>query len=69
LRYPGAKVLFTSGSVGYGGARAAGADGADLIFRDLGIADDRLVPERASHNTWENAAYIKALAAPRPGQR
>ncbi len=69
LRYPRAKVLFTSGSVGYGGAHAAGADGADLIFRDLGIADDRLLPERASHNTWENAVYTKALAAPQPGQR
>ena len=69
LRYPRAKVLFTSGSVGYGGAHAAGADGADLIFRDLGIADDRLLPERASHNTWENAVYTRALAAPQPGQR
>jgi len=69
LRYPRAKVLFTSGSVGYGGAHAAGADGADLIFRDLGIADDRLLPDRASHNTWENAVYTKALAAPQPGKR
>jgi uncharacterized SAM-binding protein YcdF (DUF218 family) len=27
------------------------------------------LPDRASHNTWENAVYTKALAAPQPGQR
>jgi len=69
LRYPRAKVVFTSGTVGNRGARAAGADAANLIFRDLGISADRLVPETASHNTWENAVHTKALVEPQTGQR
>ena len=69
LRYPRAKVVFTSGTITYRGARANGAEAAGLIFRDLGIAADRLVPESASHNTWENAVYTKALVQPQPGQR
>lgn len=69
LRYPRGKVVFTSNAIDYRGARATGAEAAGLIFRDLGIAADRLVPESASHNTWENAVYSKALLQPQAGQR
>jgi uncharacterized SAM-binding protein YcdF (DUF218 family) len=69
LRYPRAKLVFTSGAIRYRGERITGADAADQIFRDLGIGADRLVPESASHNTWENAVYTKALVQPQPGQR
>jgi hypothetical protein len=47
LRYPRAKVVFTSGAITYRGARVTGAEAASLIFRDLGISSDRLVPESA----------------------
>ena len=69
LRYPKAKVVFTSNTIRYGGQNVSGAETADQIFRDLGIAADRLMPESASRNTWENAVYTKALVQPRPGQR
>jgi uncharacterized SAM-binding protein YcdF (DUF218 family) len=62
-RFPRAKVVFTSGATGYRGVRATGADAAGVIFRDLGIAADRLITESASHNTWDNAVYTKALPA------
>jgi uncharacterized SAM-binding protein YcdF (DUF218 family) len=68
LRYPRAKVVFTSGAVTYRGVRATGAEAAGVIFRDLGISADRFVPESASRNTWENAVYTKALVHPQPGQ-
>jgi uncharacterized SAM-binding protein YcdF (DUF218 family) len=69
LRFPRAKVVFTSNSARYGRTRTTGAEVANQIFRDLGIAADRLIPESASHNTWENALYTKALVDPKPGQR
>lgn len=69
LRYPRAKLVFTSNAIDYRGARATGADAAGLVFRALGISADRLVPESASRNTWENAVYTKALVQPQPGQR
>ncbi len=69
LRYPRAEVVFTGGAITYRGARVTGAEAASLIFRDLGISSDRLVPESASHNTWENALFTKALVQPQPGQR
>lgn len=68
-RFPRAKVVFTSGAIRYRGVRATGADAAGVIFRDLGIAADRLIAESASHNTWDNAVYTKALAQPKPGER
>jgi uncharacterized SAM-binding protein YcdF (DUF218 family) len=69
LRYPRAKIVFTSNSARFGKTRTTGAEAANQIFRDLGIAQDRLVPENASHNTWENALYSKRLVNPEPGQR
>jgi len=69
LRYPHAKIVFTSNSARFGKMRTTGAEAANQIFRDLGIAQDRLIPENASHNTWENALYSKRLVNPEPGQR
>jgi uncharacterized SAM-binding protein YcdF (DUF218 family) len=69
LRYPRAKIIFTSNSARYGRTRTTGAEAANQIFRDLGIAADRLIAESASHNTWENAVYTKVLADPQRGQR
>ena len=68
-RFPRAKVVFTSNTIRYEGQSVSGTETADQIFRDLGIAADRLMPESESKNTWENAVYTKALVQPRPGQR
>lgn len=69
LRYPRAKLVFTSNAAEFGGTRTTGAETANQIFRDLGIAPDRLIPESASRNTWENALFTKELLQPQPGQR
>ncbi len=69
LRYPRAKLVFTSNTIRYRGEPFTGAEAANRIFRDLGIGADRLLAESASRNTWENAVHTKALVQPRPGQR
>ena len=45
------------------------ADYAAALFESLGIPRERLVMERRSRNTQENAEFSKALAAPKPGER
>lgn len=67
--YPGAKVLFTGGSVEILGEPTVEADAAGTVLRDLGIDGDRLLLERKARNTAENARFAKALADPQPGQR
>lgn len=68
-RYPDAKILFTGGSANLISNDAREADYAAEIFENLGIAKSRLIMERASRNTYENALYSKQLVAPKPGER
>lgn len=69
-RFPRAKIVFTSGSVQILTASTIGADAGGLVLEDLGIrGKDRLLLEREARNTWQNAVYTKALAAPKPGER
>jgi uncharacterized SAM-binding protein YcdF (DUF218 family) len=69
-RYPNAKIVYSGGSgnlVSDDSAREA--DYAVAVFEGLGIARDRLVLERRSRNTLENAEFSKQLAAPKSGER
>jgi uncharacterized SAM-binding protein YcdF (DUF218 family) len=50
-------------------APTIGADAGGQILKDLGIGGDRLILERRSHNTWQNAVYTKALVNPKPAER
>jgi uncharacterized SAM-binding protein YcdF (DUF218 family) len=69
-RFPRAKIVFTSGSVEILTAPTIGADAGALVLEDLGISgNDRLLLERKSRNTWQNAVYTKALVDPKPGER
>jgi uncharacterized SAM-binding protein YcdF (DUF218 family) len=68
-RYPTARVLFTGGSGNLLSNDAREADYAVQIFESLGVEKSRLILERASRNTYENALFSKALAAPKPGER
>ena len=45
------------------------ADFAADIFEGLGVASSRLLMERQSRNTQENAEFSKAMVAPKPGER
>ncbi len=68
-RYPNARVVFSGGSANLISNDAREADYAGAIFESLGIAKSRLIMERQSRNTQENAEFSKALVAPKAGER
>lgn len=68
-RYPNARILFTGGSSRLISNDAREADFAASVFESLGISKSRLIMERRSRNTLENAEFSKAIAAPKPGER
>jgi uncharacterized SAM-binding protein YcdF (DUF218 family) len=68
-QYPNARILFSGGSGSLISNDQREADYAASLFESLGIAKDRLIMERNSRNTQENAEFSKALAAPKSGER
>jgi uncharacterized SAM-binding protein YcdF (DUF218 family) len=68
-RYPNARVVFSGGSANLISNDAREADFAGRIFESLGVDKSRLVMERRSRNTQENAEFSKALVAPKDGER
>lgn len=66
-RYPTARLVFTGGSGALLPGQMTEADVASALFRDLGIASERLVLESRSRTTWENAIETKRLVRPAPG--
>jgi uncharacterized SAM-binding protein YcdF (DUF218 family) len=69
-RFPNARVLYSGGSANLlSDTSAREADFAAKVFEGLGIAGERLIIERESRNTFENAEFSKKLADPKPGER
>ena len=68
-RYPNARVVFSGGSANLVSNDAREADFAGAIFESLGVDKSRLIMERRSRNTQENAEFSKALVAPKDGER
>jgi len=68
-RFPDARVIFSGGSANLIGNDAREADYAVALFESLGVDKARLLMERSSRNTEENAKFSKALAAPKSGER
>lgn len=69
-RFPNARILYSGGSANFlSDTEAREADYAVKVFEGLGIARDRLIIERDSRNTFENAEFSKKLADPKPGER
>ena len=68
-RYPNARIVFSGGSANLISNNAREADFAGAVFESLGIAKSRLIMERGSRNTLENAQFSKALVAPKDGER
>jgi uncharacterized SAM-binding protein YcdF (DUF218 family) len=67
-RYPNARIIYTGGSPNLISNDAREADFAAAIFESLGVDKSRLILERASRNTYENAVFSKAIAQPKPGE-
>jgi uncharacterized SAM-binding protein YcdF (DUF218 family) len=68
-RYPNARVILSGGSANLIAPDAREADYAAALFESLGVSRERLVMERRSRNTQENAEFSKAIAAPKSGER
>lgn len=67
-RYPDAKLVFTGGSGNPFDQSMSEADTLRLFLVQQGFDPDRVLYERRSRNTYENAVLAKPLANPQPGE-
>jgi len=69
-RYPNARVVYSGGNANLISSDAAKeADFAMPVFESFGFSRKRLIMERRSRNTQENAEFSKALVSPKNGER
>lgn len=68
-QYPNARIVFSGGSGNLLSNDAREADYAGALFESLGVAKARLMMERRSRNTQENAEFSKAMVQPKSGER
>jgi uncharacterized SAM-binding protein YcdF (DUF218 family) len=67
--YPQAQLIFSGGSGDPFRPSLREADQVKTLFSSLGLDPARVVYERDSRNTYENALYSRKLAQPNAGQR
>ncbi len=68
-RYPEAKLVFTGGSGIVFAQEYKDADVAKKLFEQQGLDVSRVIFERNSRNTFENAVLSKELVKPRAGEK
>jgi uncharacterized SAM-binding protein YcdF (DUF218 family) len=69
-RYPDAKLVFSGGPVfARPDARIVDADVARAILIDIGVSPERMMFEKTSRNTWENAVFSAGMVRPDPAQK
>lgn len=68
-RYPQAKLVYTGGSGLVLHQDVPESDIAERLFAAVGLAPERIVFERTSRNTWENAVFSQRLVHPQPAER
>ena len=64
LRHPEARLLFTGGSGNMLEQKDKEADIAKKLFKQLGFDTTRIIFEKESRNTYENAIYSKKIIQP-----
>jgi uncharacterized SAM-binding protein YcdF (DUF218 family) len=67
--YPQARIVYSGGDGTLLAKDGAEADYVLPLLDMFGIARDRVVLEPRSRNTFENAAFSKDIAKPKPGER
>lgn len=65
-RYPDARLVFTGGSGSILSQKFKEADVARQVFRQVGLDPTRVIFERESRNTYENAVLSRDLVRPEP---
>jgi uncharacterized SAM-binding protein YcdF (DUF218 family) len=68
-RYPAARIVYSGGGSEFLRDYTPEATLVEQTIDELGLAKDRVIYERRSLNTAENAQYAKALAQPQDGER
>jgi uncharacterized SAM-binding protein YcdF (DUF218 family) len=68
-RYPAAKIIYAGGGSEFTPDATPEATLVENTVGQLGIADDRILYERKSLNTYQNALYAKEAAGARAGER
>ena len=68
-RYPNARIIYSGGSPHLISHDAREADYATALFQGLGVPKSRLIMERQSRNTQENAEFSRQIAMPQQGER
>jgi uncharacterized SAM-binding protein YcdF (DUF218 family) len=68
-RYPSARIVFSGGNGELNFSGLAEADFVQQLFQSFGIPCGRILLERESRDTAENARYAKRSAEPKPGER
>jgi uncharacterized SAM-binding protein YcdF (DUF218 family) len=68
-QYPQARIVYSGGNARLVLTGGIEADYAIDLLESLGVARTRVVAERESRNTIENAAFSRRLAQPKPGER
>ena len=63
-KYPEARLIYTGGSGSLRHQDQKEADHVVELYESLGIPRDRLLLERVSRNTWENAKFSIEIASP-----
>lgn len=69
LRYPDAQLVYTGGSGSMLQQSYKGADVARQLYKDLGLDVSKIIFERESRNTSENAILTKKLVKPKAGEQ
>ena len=67
--YPNARIVFTSGDASLRANLPAEADYLGPVLDAMGVPRDRVLLERRSRNTAENALFSKELVKPKAGER
>ncbi len=67
-RYPEARIVVTGGTGALLVEGEGDAETAPRLLASLGIPPERIVTEIESRDTYENAAFTRALVDPQPGE-
>ncbi len=67
--YPSARIVYSGGDASLSGDLPPEAGFVYPLLDNLGIPRSRVTLEMRSRNTAENAAYVKDLINPKPGER
>jgi uncharacterized SAM-binding protein YcdF (DUF218 family) len=68
-RFPEAKLVFTGGSFTNLDPDVTESEVVQGFLTELGINGDRIIYERRSHNTHDNAVFTRDLVQPKAGDR